>query len=117
MSLVAIGSTLRFASIKLINQNECKLTMNLMKARQMSLAAPATFNSSSTNYHGNITINNGALLAVNRCKSRGMGSHSGVFGEMMSGKKRHLSTYEITKNILLVSGDKINAETDGKTLR
>lgn len=52
MSLVSIGSTLRFASIKLINQNECKITMNLMKARQMSLAALCN----NSNYN---SVNNG----------------------------------------------------------
>lgn len=54
MSIVSIGSTLRFASIKLINQNECKITMNLMKARKMSSAA--VYN--NKNYNGNC-YNNG----------------------------------------------------------
>lgn len=55
MSLISIGSTLRFASIKLINQNECKITMNLMKARQMSLATLC--HNSINNYYN--TINSG----------------------------------------------------------
>ncbi|XP_063696253.1 transmembrane protein 53-A [Culicoides brevitarsis] len=112
MSLVSIGSTLRFASIKLINQNECKLAMSLMKARQMSVASALCNNN---NYHGNY-INNGALLAINRCKSRNMATSPGIIGAMVS-SKRYLSTHEITKNLLLISSDKMNAETDAKTLR
>lgn len=57
MSIVSIGSTLRFASLKLINQNECKIAINLMKTRQMSLAAL----SNSSNYNGNC-YNNGVSL-------------------------------------------------------
>uniref|UniRef100_A0A336L0G7 CSON002474 protein n=1 Tax=Culicoides sonorensis TaxID=179676 RepID=A0A336L0G7_CULSO len=122
MSLVTIGSTLRFASIKLINQNECKITVyNLIKARQMSLAAMSNnynyyYNNQNNNGNNGHNFNNGALLTVNRCRHMNMESNPRLVGALMSAK-RYLSTQEITKNIILVSDDKLNIDKDPKTLQ
>jgi len=104
MSLVSIGSTIRFASIKLINQNDYKVAVNLTKLRNLSSLAL---------HKKNLT---NSRMVNNRYSNSSLTNHPLLSAALIS-SKRYLSTQEITKNLLLFSDDRINADKDPKTLR